>query len=513
MFFGTRVNFWHGRPRLAHRLRISRAPILSGLSLIVMLGLACQNATAKQAREHLERLAGKLQLLSTGDFLYDRIGSRFQSDSDRKILSELMATSYPETALIELLKHDSPTVRTLALVCLFATENQKVLPDMIKMVDDQAETFPRPVPVAVAVSSKIESLPTEPQTVGQVAEQMVRFYMERAGYGYGVKGSSNCPEFDDYWAKHKVREYNASWFAVQTDRATQGTSPIPSGREDKFQALRQRIDRLPNPDRSWYLLFVGTHEGGDRVVSTNELIDIAKTLGHDQLLLLLARRVPIGDPDLFQAEKPQGCGGYDWIGGMMVKFTLEHAKELLHEKDAEFLLNSPFRDDSDSHWAIPSQWVIAAATLRPDSAERTLKNGMSHLSERNYGWDKARLAATLYQIAGENQLDFILDWFYNEPLRSNMTTAHQIFIQEVSKSSDKEARQLLARLIKDPRFESLNREALTALLMTVNEWLPQPLVENPYLSIPDERIASEEWKKLLRESIAKWDADPKSVGE
>lgn len=510
------MNSRHGRPRLAHRLQLSRPLILSSLSLLVLLGPACQYAATEQAQEHFEHLASKLQVFNTGDFLFDRIDSSVQSDDDSKTLSELMTTNYPETALIELLKHDSPKVRTLALACLFAKENPTVLPDLVKMVDDQAATFPTPTQITSAFHADLEPIPTEPQTVGQVAEQMVGVYLGAAGYPYGVKGSGDCPGFDHYWATHRAREYNASWFDVQMARATQGISPIPSGRENKFQALRQRIDRLPAPDRLWYLLLVGTRPSGDQVVSADELIDIAKTLGPDQLLLLLARRVPNGDPDLFQAEKPQGCGGYDWSGAGMVDFILAHAEELLREQDAEFLLNPSFlRDEFPPDWGAPPHRVIAAAALHPDLAETILKEAMSRWGGQEQdrpwdnGWDRARLAAALYHRVGESQTGFVLNWFYTEPLRSGEgTTAHQVFIEEIGQGAEKETKKLLAHLIQDRRFESLNVEAISPLIVTVNKWLPTPLVEDPYSfiseRIPDEKAALKEFKKLLRESIPSW---------
>jgi hypothetical protein len=281
-------------------------------------------------------------------------------------------------------------------------------------------------------------------------------------------------------------------------RATQGTRPIPSGRWKKFQSIKEDVEKLKNPQRQWYRLFVGTLEGGKRLYSNDELIQTAKSLGPDQLLLLLNQKISIDDPDLTQSEKPQGCGGYDWLGFKMVEFVLNNANSLLRPKDADIVLSARLYD-SDPLWA------IAAARLKPENAAYILKKAMTHFNQEHYyGWHNAQLAATLYELSGPSQLEYILNWYFNEPMRERMTTAHQIFIREVVKRNETQARFLLEKIITDDRFDKLNKDATIALIEAVNKWQTEPIVKNPYSYTRDEKATLKEWKELLPRSVPGW---------
>lgn len=292
------------------------------------------------AKEHAEFIAEKLRLFNTIDIIYDRVAlarspvaaSMEQYKKDATLLNNFFAKNYPAAFLLELLNHPGPQVRTLGLAGLFAKEDPKLLPHIAAMIADNAPTFLKEEAIAYLYPPQVESVPTQPQTVGEIARQMVDFYMQQASYYYEINGPANCPGFNDYWSQRKDLEHIANWFSVRMRRAAQGRSPIGKDREHKFQAIRRDIKNLTGPQRAWYTLFVGTLDGGDRVFSREELFAAAKALGRAQLVLLLDQNIPINDPDLSAKNGEGDCGGYEWIGHKMAGFIIENSATLLDTK-------------------------------------------------------------------------------------------------------------------------------------------------------------------------------------
>jgi hypothetical protein len=448
--------------------------------------------------EEFEKAAAVSQkFLDLDCVLYDRL-DRARDCAD-EAGAELVRGDYSISDLDALTKHRDPRVRTLALVCLFNKGDPKLLPLIFALVDDAGPTFPARTPVAYLppIPRVFSEIPQTPQTVGSVAEGMMSFYLGRAGYSYGSHGKYNCLGFPDYWAQRKDRDHLASWFTVQLDRATQGTSPIPGGREKVFAALRSRLDALEGEDRLWYSLFVGTSEGGDQVFSEVELLAVSKALGPDRLMLMLANRAPVSDPDLVPTPWPSTCGRSE-VGEEMRLFVLDHAAALLRPDDAKALLESPK--------AGYAKWTIAAAALRPDLAEGILKTAIAKLDPKTFGWNQAMMAAALPRIAGASHTAYALDWFYGRLPTETMTTAQEIFITQVVDRSGFEGRALLARLVLDPRFDAIPEPALRALILRINAWLPSPLVEWPYVSLTDDEKKKifPEWRKVVRDSVPRW---------
>jgi len=326
---------------------------------------------------------------------------------------------------------------------------------------------------------------------------MITFYLERAGYAYGSHGKAACPGFADYWAERKALDHLASWFTVQLDRATQGSSPIPATRGKAFAALRSRLDALEGDDRLWYKLFVGAGEGGDRVFSEAELLAAGKALGPAQLMLMLANRAPASDPDLVAKRWHSTCG-HSEVGEEMRHFVLDHAAALLRPGDAKTLLESPK--------AQYSQLAIAAAALRPDLAERILKTAIEKLDPRLFGWEQAKMAAALPRIVGASHAAYALDWFYSRLPTETATTAQEVFIREVVGRSGSGGRTLLAQLVFDPRFDVIPESALKALILQLNTWLTTPLVESPYayVSEGEKGTTFAIWRKAVRDSVRLW---------
>jgi hypothetical protein len=423
--------------------------------------------------------------------LYDRRDGRWCENQAGDTLS---AAEYSVADLTALTRHRDPGVRTLALVLIAKQHDPGLLPLVMTLTRDPSATFPAHLMVAHAFGID-DNVPQKDQTVGDVAEAIVRFYLEPAGYAYGSSYDGDCPDFDHYWEQHKDRTVAASWLTIQLYQATQRTSPVPSNREARFAALRRRIEQLPGTQRDWYVLHIGASEGGDRVFTKAETLGAAKALGADRLMAMLDGKEPAFDPDLAVNWRPQSCGGED-LAGDMRRFVLTNAATLLRSTDLEALLKGP-----DARLAL---WSIAAASLSPDLADTILKPRIEALDRRVYGWDQAQMAAALVRLGGDAHTAYALDWFYGRRPDEPVTNAQEIFVKDVVDKSGPRGRALLQRLIVDPRFDGISAPALRLLIAQINTWLSVPLVEHPYQSVANEAETHAAWRRLVRDSVPRW---------
>jgi len=409
---------------------------------VLFAGLAAGAPAPKpDARKDLERLAEKLQFFSAGDFVYDRTDLRHFPEKEakkyRQAMRELTETRYEVAALVALLKHENPKVRTLAMAALFAREDPKLLPHFVSLATDKAATFPAPSPFARAAFGPKEVPPLEPRTVGQCASMFVEFYSQRASHSGGAGG------FDAYWGPRKNRAFCASWFAVLLDRATQGTSPLPKDREEKVRAVRRRIDALPEAYRAWTLLWLNADRPHDALVTEDELVAMCKELGRDRLLQMLQRKATSDDPDLDPVK------GNNYRHRQMCVFVLRHAKVLLRPEDTDTLLECE-RGEADE---LPA-WVVAAAELQPNKAKELLNDAFKRFRGEHQGRARAELALALWRFVGPRESKFLVGWLYDEkPERGAFPHAKAAFLREFAEYRKVDVPKLLATLIADKRFE------------------------------------------------------------
>lgn len=504
--------------------------------------LAVQAAPPSDAvvRNDFERLAANFKFFSTGDFLYDRLDLRHFPDDEaqqyQKLIGELLTTSNdPVEAQVKLLKHDDPKVRTLALAALFAREDPRLLPQLVSLVDDKAVTFSDPKRIA-RIASKKEEAPEMPpmgkQTVGDVANRFVNFYLEPANYFYGVNPTQGNAGFDAYWAAHKDRESCASWFAVQLARAGQGSVPTPKDRFGKIRAVRHRIDKLPPADRAWTLLLLNGESGSGALVSEEELVAACQEQGPERLLLMLERKIPSDDPDV-QPRK-----GNNWPYRRMTLFVLQHAKELLRPQDAEALLACELWErDYVKHEitdpTLTAWWVIAAAELKndKDKAQDLLTQAFGRFQAEHEDDERAQLAIALWRLVGPEATKFLVKWFYDEgPPPTHFPHQRARFLNGVAKYRNPENRELFVALVKHKGYETLDWQSLKTLIPIVNAWSDKPVIDrrqveaarHPYgeagfdqaidkaaKEYPQETEALlrtlSQWRTALRAAILQWD--------
>ena len=446
------------------------------------LTLSAEIPDIKETRADFMRLAAQLPYLSLRSVLYDRTRRNFHvSDQNEveehfRILKKATDGTYPQETLLNLLAHGDPKVRTLAAVALFDREDPLVLPELVKLTDDKAPTFDgqRMLASIALPVGRAESLPPRPkQTVGGIAKKMVEFYMSRSGFYYGLDHKTK-PGFVDYWDARKNRSHCAGWFAVQLARGSQGISPTQHKCIERIRAVRKRIDRLPEDERAWTLLFLNGENGSDALAKEDELVEACKKVGADRLLLMLQNKIPYDDPDL------QPRASNNWPYKRMSLFVLSHADQLLRYNDSDTLLacESWHRDYLKHDVTDPTitpWWAIAAARLKPNSASRILHSAMDRFQGKHDSDERSALCTALWQLACRSEIGFIVDWFYDEnPERGSFPNCRSSFIETMGYESN--GREILSQLIQDRRLVNIDWQSLDRLVRVVNKWSETPIV-------------------------------------
>jgi hypothetical protein len=475
--------------------------IILGLAL-VLIGLPanCFGAT-DTTQAQLERMARTCTHFSLKVIIRNQRLWSVGRDLDLEqvfLAVDLRVLSPEREALASLLKHPDPRVRTLALGALFEREDGRDLPLIATLVNDEGATFPDlfdstsgeggPRPM-----SELES----PQTVGQVAKAMLRFWMVPEDMSSFVEKET----FSDYWKRHADRDHYASWFAVKMKRATRQSVPIQPEYLPDIQRVLAEMKALPMPDRAWTQLYVlapggwNEFEKEDLVAQDEELIAMIKELSPESLLHFLQRQKISDDPDLLMdKDNPEFI--------RMSNFILRHADQLLRPEDSDALLACEYVEHDSG--GINPAWPIGAALVQPARASEILHNALAH-ETRTYETAAGRLAGALWRIRGPAEMDFLVDWFY-ATLPTARAPMHQpvAFLWEVKAAARPDTKQLFAALVKDPRFGHTDWNTLQEILSIVNASRPTPLVKerNIYAaqpnSLPDNRMVLQAWRNLLR---------------
>jgi len=498
------------------KLMVTVGMILAILPLLLaslVIGCQKQQATASKQQTEFERMAGEMPYLDIVAVLYDRREGSFyapgkqNNDKHYEILQNIGSGKYPKDELLKLLSHQDPKVRTLAVIALFDLEDPVVLPDLVKLTDDNAPTFDRYERISVALYHdkpyyEMKDFMLAKQTVADVAKKLVAFYMERAGYHYGVLYEGQ-PGFKEYWQAHKDRSYCASWFAVQLARATYGTIPTPENSIERVKAVRKRIDALPPDERTWELLSLCDKDKSDALVTDSELVDMCKALGPDKLMLMLQGKIPSDDPDLQSAPGVEGTNG-------MARFVLSHAETLLRPADGDAVLALQRRDTE--------LWAVAAAHLKPEKASQILHDALPQFNLGIQATERACLCVALWQIVGEPETKFIVDWLYTEPAPTNASNPREDFVEAMR--NDPKGKDIVGQIIMDPRFDTIDLGTLRVLVYTVNQWFfaserelqeldrLNPMGAEAEQKYPEQaaklRQQMSDWRERLRKAVPKF---------
>jgi hypothetical protein len=161
---------------------------------------------------------------------------------------------------------------------------------------------------------------------------------------------------------------------------------------------------------------------------------------------------------------------------------------------------------------ITAWWAVAAARLQPENASAILHAAMERFQEGYYARERCALCVALWQLVGEPESRFLVDWLYGEKvLRGEFPGCRAEFTRSVG--TDRTGKKLIARIIQDRRFDTLDGESLVQLVRVVNGWRKTPLVSEEEIrqtwhQYPKEteevlqRLA--EWRARLRASVPQW---------
>jgi hypothetical protein len=442
--------------------------------LLCVLCVLCGGAFSSSAaapKEAFEQAATQLKFLDAGDLLYGRLPDRINPPEDmeahNKIVSELFARNDSFDDLAALLKDGDPKVRTLVVAALNSKNDPKLLPLLVPLCEDTAATLPHPGLVAMIPGMDKDITPLEPQTVADFPKAILRQYVRAAGCDTGDN------DFEVYWTPRKDRPFCASWFKVDLIRATQDVRPIPANRQPQLHALRKRIDRLSEKDRAWTILYLSA---ADPVLFDDAVcLAAAKTLGDQALLKSLQGKCPSDDPDLH----PCGTDGGDPVAPINL-WALKHAKALFRPELAEEILSLDQGDSQTgtSHGLKTPWYAIAAAELAPQRSKAILLDAFKRFGREGYrdAWNRSDLASALWRQQGTSAVPFLLNWFYGETLKDEGVPHSRARFLESLDAKSADTRKLLAAIIAEPRFATLDWSSLKTLIPILNQWTAKPVV-------------------------------------
>lgn len=447
----------------------------------LMLLLLCASPALlpaqRSARSAFEQLAPQLDCLEPSDFELGRAPAE---------LAPL--ARHPRRELEPLLGHPDPRVRALALCMLAQQADPRALPAMVALAFD-----PAPAPsgrqlhaVALARPGQAKGPPwsPRPQTVGQLATAFVTTYLEAAGSYGGVEGTEHQPGFAEYWAARRNRTHCLSWFALDLQRASQRSFPLPEDAGPAIAALRARIDALAPDYRAWVLLALaapwetgGSEPGAEALAPEADLVAAAQALGGDEILRLLRgqARFP-ADPDFRYGDHSP------FAHRRVVPFLLQHARELLGPEHAaelralgrRHLAREPV---GRSPALVTARWFTAAAELDPEHAGEILRDALARFAgpqDTDAQDHRARLALALWVQRGPMELPRVLDWFFaEEPQRGAFGFGRTRFAAELGGA---ERRELLRAILADARLPSLDWQTLRGLAEAANQHATEPVI-------------------------------------
>jgi hypothetical protein len=473
-------------------LAFERQTNASCLPLETHKGRSLAADRSSKADEQLERIMRSVRIKSSSLPVQPRTKLRFERMAEayghfslegvidqrpinaeqEHLLQDLRVASSNLSSLKPLLGDPNPKIRTLALGAIFQREDGRDLPLIAVLLGDSAPTFPdfhesansMPGPRPL---SEMES----PQTVNDVVEAMLAYWgVEHGGMPAGKdfgRPDVSASDFRDYWKHYEGRNESADWFAVRLKRATRQTTPIQPQYRTDIERVLAEMKALPEPDRSLTELYVLAPppycelEAEDCVVTISFLIAEERRIGSTTLMRFLEHK-PVSDDPAFEY--------YNRANVLARDFILRHADQLLRAKDAPELLacESTVKDQGS---AIDPEWSIGAALLQHGEASAILH---ARIDQRS-GYDEdVEWVGALWRIRGKEEIPFLVEWFYGP---HGSADAQREFLIHVQVSPRGDTPQLLAALVRDPRFDQTERDALIRVINLANIGRATPVID------------------------------------
>jgi len=186
---------------------------------------------------------------------------------------------------------------------------------------------------------------------------------------------------------------------------------------------------------------------------------VAMRLERKRLLGLIGGEALIDDPDL-----PKYLP-------IIQRYIHEHATLHLDRADYEVVLAIARAENRTDAF-------IAAARLSPSNASMILREAFAAKQGKYQGDDRARAMTALWQIKGSDEADYIIDWFYKDrtPEVSRIYYRADILDFMLNRFNDSD-RQMLARMIRDPRTDQLSLAEHRLLATKLQRNLLRPIID------------------------------------
>ena len=486
---------------------------------VVCFALSATEAQEKdmelaRLRREMQTEAGNYSHLATRAILKDRELNlrrfRHLTDPQKKLCEKLKKWGEHPKLVQQMLKHDDPKVRTLAMMSLYLLEDPKYLPMISSLTDDATATFKRlHSPVTSAPLFELAHIEA-PQTVGDVATAILGIYFKAAG-------NENF-SFEEYWKPRAKRKLCASWILVKAQRATRDVSPLQPEYEKDVKQFVAELQKLPLKYRAWIQVYLKSKSftNFDKYLSDEHCIGTLKKVGHDNIIRFLQREPVTDDPDLdFKTINSHKANVYSW----MSHFILRRADQFLNAKDIPKLMECEKKQRQKSIYGVSVDWAaVSAELLAPTDlkgASAIIDQALTRFTTENQpvGSAKhARLMMSRWKINGSKKQNQIVDWCYSaqELASTGKQTGYSNgcyqFLALLREQDRKAYLPFITALIADPRFEKLEWESMKVLLRIVNDGLKKPLVTEkeiyeawpPSAGSSKSRTAIKKWQKTLR---------------
>jgi hypothetical protein len=153
--------------------------------------------------------------------------------------------------------------------------------------------------------------------------------------------------------------------------------------------------------------------------------------------------------------------------------------------------------------------------LRPEQADQILLPALQRLRQQDFVQDRrVQIAVALAQMGNADTLPALADWFFSEtPIRGAHGFGREMFLDNIQKHAPQRHRQMVERILRDERLDTLGPASTRRLILSVGGYLGQQLA-------PEEEIRQSQgltefqaegrfeplprWHQRLRETVHEW---------
>ena len=455
--------------------------------------------------ERAERVAAALPWLAANDAFLDREPLSGPNPGDVYQLMSSLHGDWKPDDVRPLLRHADPRVRTLGIVLLFSLERLDVLPDIARLVGDEAQTFPEPENLAAPQ----QPWPMTPMTVGDYAKAAINMYAEASYELHHLEESEKLAlarpaELAEQMARFAARrdvKLSTAGLRVAMSRATGGgIQPLPPERLLPVREVLSHLQDIPEPRRFFVALALNYDRyqlGDDYDAGEQYVFEEAQRLPREARLASIKGEQPVDDPDL------EPGFGYEYL--------LDHAVDLFRTSDVDLLLAvKPQPPVGEVPKGPDPRYVVAAAALRPRDADAILEAGLGRFDQKYQADERASLAAALALTGTERGLGRAIDWFFTEPRGANSSVCRFFFLRDVHARNPSRFRLLVSRIVRDDRVMTLGPQSTLTLLKSVEGYLGRRLATDEDLFTWPWRAAAgtaplARWQRLLHATANEWD--------